>query len=287
MLHTVLVISAYMSMVFIPCACAQWGEVLTAEWRILRRDLRADLRRRRAGMSEALITAIREARVAARIEAFAAEAFAEIPVAFPRFAAFAGKVSRGRPRRRALVFDPAAFTRAMALVRIRLMALSEPFRLAQLAFDGPVFDSPMMAFGTPLVPMRFALERPAPLAPQMPLAVPTPLGLPRPIAARLNDNLHISFEDNSLEARLQRRLQEQVARTAQDGVRKPPTRALPAQLTPAQMAGAATPETVAKMQTVLHFPPSAAELEALYALDAQPAGATDANSGEGPVSVAA
>jgi hypothetical protein len=287
MLHTVLVISAYMSMVLIPCACAQWGEVLTAEWRTLRRDLRADLRRRRAGMSEALITAIREARVAASIEAFAAEAFAEIPVAFPRFAAFAGKVSRGRPRRRALVFDRNAFARAMALVRTRLMALSEPFRLAQLAFDGPVFDRTMMAFGTPLVPMRFALERPAPLAPQMPLAAPTPLALPMPIAARLNDNLHISFENNSLEARLLRRLQEQVGRTAQDTVRKPPARALPAELTPAQMSGTAAPEAVAKMQTVLHFPPSVGELEALYALDPQPTVAGETGSGEGPISVAA
>jgi len=54
MLHTALVISAYMSMIFVPCACAQWGEVLTAEWRNMRRDFRLDLRRRRDGKTHLL-----------------------------------------------------------------------------------------------------------------------------------------------------------------------------------------------------------------------------------------
>ena len=43
MLHTALVISAYMSMIFIPCACAQWGDVLTSEWRTMRREFRLDM----------------------------------------------------------------------------------------------------------------------------------------------------------------------------------------------------------------------------------------------------
>src|SRR6201996_9673958 len=71
MLHTALVISAYMSMIFIPCACAQWGDVLTAEWRSMRREFRLDMRRRREGMSETLIRSLREARAAAQIAALA------------------------------------------------------------------------------------------------------------------------------------------------------------------------------------------------------------------------
>jgi len=262
MLHTALVISAYMSMIFIPCACAQWGDVLTAEWRTMRRDLRLDLRRRREGMSEALIRSLREAREAAYIAALAKVAFVE-PAPLPRIYYRAHKLSLGRPRPRARATDPVYFERAVARVKFRLCQLSEAFRLANTIFDGP---SPAMAMAgagpsismasiaPPMVnfaPRRFK-EPVAPAAPVV--AAPAPA---QPAIAAQATQPTIAAED-----KLTRRLFDQVG-----AFRRPVKSAvMPKEITSSRSMPAAI-----EPSPLLHFPPSPAELAALYALDSNEA----------------
>jgi len=260
MLHTALVISAYMSMIFIPCACAQWGEVLTAEWRTMRRDLRLDLRRRRDGMSEALISSLREARAAAQIAALSQMAFIEL-APLPRIVFRARKLHLGRPRARVRAVDPVYFQRAFTRVRARLCELSEAFRLAHSIFDGP---SPAMAMAGPSISM-------ASIAPPMvnfaPVRFKTPPveqpAVQQPAIAAKATQPEVSME-SSLEDRLHRRLFDQVG-----AFRRPAKTIAPTELKPARFA---TPLPAAiEPSPLLHFPPSAAELAALYALDSQEA----------------
>jgi hypothetical protein len=125
-MHTFLVISAYFAMILVPCACAQWGDYLTADWWSLKMHYR-----RTAHLSESLLQAIRETRLAAeqarQIAELSGDAFVPLPT--PKF--------RRAPRRR-IGFAPRLNTNAQAAiteqlaVRItaRLMALSESFRMA-------------------------------------------------------------------------------------------------------------------------------------------------------------
>ena len=260
MLHTALVISAYMSMIFIPCACAQWGEVLTAEWRTMRRELRIDLRCRRDGMSEALIRSLRAAREAAYIDALAKMAFYE-PAPLPRIIFRARKLHLGRPRPRARAVDPINFQRAVARVRERLCQLSEAFRLANTIFDGP---SPIFAMAGPSISM-------ASIAPPMVNFAPRRYKEPevikpevaQPAIAAQATQPEVSME-STIEDRLTRRLFDQVG-----AFRRPSKRAVPQELKPARFA---TPLHAAiEPSPLLHFPPSPAELEALYALDSHEA----------------
>jgi len=262
MLHTALVISAYMSMIFIPCACAQWGDVLTADWRAMRRGLRLDMRRRREGMSEALVRSLREAREAAYIAALSSVAFVE-PKPLPRIIYRARKLSMGRARPRARVADPVYFERAVARVKFRLCQLSEAFRLANTIFDGP---SPAMAMAgagpsismaniaPPMVnfaPRRFK-EPIAPVAPVV--AAPVPAA---PAIAAKATQPEIAAED-----RLTRRLFDQVG-----AFRRPIKGVVPKEITASRFSMPAAIEP----SPLLHFPPSPAELAALYALDSQEA----------------
>jgi hypothetical protein len=262
MLHTVVVISAYLSMIFIPCACAQWGEVLTTEWRTMRRDLRLDLRRRRDGMSEALIRSLREARAAAQIAALAKIAFVE-PAPLPRIVFRARKLHLGRPRARVRVADPVYFQRAVTRVKMRLCQLSEAFRLANTIFDSP---SPAMAMAGPSIsvaniapPMvNFAPVRyKAPVAP--PAAKPV---VEQPAIAAKATQPEVSME-SSLEERLHRRLFDQVG-----AFRRPAKTIAPTEIRPTRFSS--MPAAI-EPSPLLHFPPSPAELEALFALDSQEA----------------
>jgi len=264
MLHTALVISAYMSMIFIPCACAQWGEVLTSEWRTMRRDLRLDLRRRREGMSEALIRSLREAREAAYIAALSSVAFVE-PKPLPRIIYRARKLSLGRARPRIRTADPVYFQRAVARVKFRLCQLSEAFRLANPIFDGL---SPAMAMAgagpsismaniaPPMVnfaPVRFK----EPVAPAQPVVV-APVIEQQPAIAAKATQPEIAAED-----RLTRRLFDQVG-----AFRRPAKGAvMPKPITASRFSMPAAIEP----SPLLHFPPSPAELAALYALDSNEA----------------
>jgi len=262
MLHTALVISAYMSMIFIPCACAQWGEVLTTEWRTMRRDLRLDLRRRREGMSEALIRSLREAREAAYIAALAKIAFVE-PAPLPRILYRARKLHLGRPRPRVRVADPAYFQRAVMRVKERLCQLSEAFRLANPIFDSP---TPAIAMAGPSISManiappmvNFAPVRfKEPVAP----AVAQPV-VEQPAIAAKSTQPEVSME-STLEERLHRRLFDQVG-----AFRRPAKTIAPTEIKPNRFAS--MPAAI-EPSPLLHFPPSAAELEALFALDSQEA----------------
>ena len=240
MLHTLVVISAYMSMVFIPCACAQWGDVLTAEWRDMRRELRRELRARRSGMSEALLTAIREAREAARLEALAKYAFITDPLLIPRLVGRVHKLHRGRPLRRHVATNMEAFNRLVARVTTRLCVLSESFRLAHEAAIAPTlewraFYTPSFAHSAALLPETKALPAPQASSRQMhPAQQLEPASEPStPVLLSDDEKLN----------------QQIAARIA--AIRKPPMRALP------------EPEVISAL---LHFPPTAEELEALYAL---------------------
>ena len=263
MLHTALVISAYMSMIFIPCACAQWGDVLTAEWRTMRRDLRLDLRRRREGMSEALIRSLREAREAAYIAALAKVAFVE-QAPLPRIIFRARKLHLGRPRPRVRVADPLNFQRAVSRVRMRLSQLSEAFRLANPIFDGPM---PAYAAAGPSISMASPSVSLASVAPPMVNFAPTrfktppvaaPVTAPPAIAAKAAQP-EVSMQ-SSLEERLQSRLFDQVG-----AFRRPANRVMPQEIKPTRFV---TPLHAAiEPSPLLHFPPSPAELEALFALE--------------------
>jgi len=281
MLHTALVISAYMSMIFVPCACAQWGDVLTAEWRSMRRDLRLDLRRRREGMSEALIRSLREARAAAQIAALASIAFVE-PAPLPRIIFRARKLHLGRPRLRVRAADPLNFQRAVARVRMRLCQLSESFRLANSIFDGAMpayaMAGPSISMASPRVslasvappmvnftPTRFktppaapAIAASAPIAP----AVAAPIAAPPAIAAKTTQP-EVSMQ-SSLEERLHRRLFDQVG-----AFRRPSKHAAPQQIVPREIKLSRNGSLPAAIEPspLLHFPPSPAELEALFALE--------------------
>jgi len=293
MLHTALVISAYMSMIFVPCACAQWGEVLTAEWRTMRRDLRLDLRRRRDGMSEVLIRSLRDARARAQIAALASLAFVE-PAPLPRIVVRSRRLHLGRPRPRVRVAYPINFQRAVARVRMRLSQLSEAFRLANPIFDGlsPAFamsGGPSISMATPRVSMANIAPpmvnfKPArikePVAP--PAARPEP-AVAKPefaqpaIAANATQpeiRAQVS-QESTLEDRLTRRLFDQVG-----AFRHPEKGIVPKKI----VAGKLVPQNLAAPQEIrpsrlvslpaaiepsplLHFPPSPAELEALFALE--------------------
>jgi len=126
-MHTVLVISAYMAMILVPCACAQWGDYLTLDWWSLKLHYR-----RTAHLSDGLLIAIRETRLAAEqaaeISALSGAAFTH-ELRAPRF----------RPvRRRRIGFAPRLDTATQAQltqhlterIKNRLMALSESFRLS-------------------------------------------------------------------------------------------------------------------------------------------------------------
>ena len=250
MLHTALVISAYMSMILVPCACAQWGDVLTAEWRTMRRDLRLDLRRRREGMSEALIRSFREARAAAQIAALAKIAFVE-PAPLPRIIFNTHKLHLGRPRPRVRVAEPINLQRAYARVKMRLCQLSEAFRLANPIFNGP---SPAMAMAGPSITM-------ASIAPPMVNFAPTRFNTPvaPPAIAAKAAQPEVSME-STLEERLKSRLFDQVG-----ALRRPTDRVMPQEIKPTRFV---TPLRAAiEPSPLLHFPPSPAELEALFALE--------------------
>jgi len=130
-MHTFLVISAYMAMILVPCACAQWGDYLTLDWWSLKMHYR-----RTAHLSDSLLIAIRETRIAAEqaaeISALTDAAFAPLPT--PHF----------RPaRRRRIGFAPrldhatqaAVIEHLTERIKARLMALSESFRLAHTSTD--------------------------------------------------------------------------------------------------------------------------------------------------------
>jgi len=263
MLHTALVISAYMSMIFVPCACAQWGDVLTAEWRTMRRGLLLDLRRRSEGMSEALIRSLREARAAAQIAALASIAFVE-PAPLPRIIFRARKIHLGRPRLRVRVVDATNFQRAVARVRLRLCQLSEAFRLANPIFNGP---APAFAVAGPSITMTSPFVSLASVAPPMVNFAPTRFKTP-PVAAPVAAPPAIAAKaaqpeatmQSSLEERLQRRLFDQVG-----AFRRPSKQAAPQEIRPSRFV---TPLHAAiEPSPLLHFPPSPAELEALFALE--------------------
>jgi len=265
MLHTALVISAYMSMIFIPCACAQWGDVLTAEWRTMRRGLRLDLRRRREGMSEALIRSLRETREAAYIAALSSVAFVE-PKPLPRIIYRARKLSLGRARPRVRTADPVYFQRAVERIKMRLCQLSETFRLANPIFDGL---TPAMAMAGPSIspsismdniappmvnfgPRRFK-EAAAPVAP----VVAAPAIEQQPAIAAKAAQPAIAAED-----KLTRRLFDQVG-----AFRRPIKGVVPKEIVASRFSMPAAIEP----SPLLHFPPSPAELAALYALDSNEA----------------
>jgi len=274
MLHTALVISAYLSMIFIPCACAQWGDVLTAEWRNMRRDLRLDLRRRRDGMSEALIRSLREARAAAQIAALAKVAFVE-PAPLPRIIFRARKLHLGRPRPRAIASDPINFQRAVARVRFRLSQLSEAFRLANPMFNGL---TPAMAMAGPSAASMTSIAPPmvdfAPRRYKEPVAPPVAKPeVQQPTIAAQATQPQVSME-STLEDRLTRRLFDQVG-----AFRRPAKQRIPQDLiAPQEIKVKRTSSLPAAIEPspLLHFPPSPAELEALFALDSQEAISSDA-----------
>jgi len=275
MLHTALVISAYMSMIFIPCACAQWGDVLTAEWRTMRREFRLDMRRRREGMSETLIRSLREARAAAQIAALARVAFVE-PKPIPRIVFRARKRHLGRPRARVRTADPINFQRAVARVRMRLSQLSESFRLSNTIFDGltPAFAmacvSPRVSMASIAPPMvNFApTHYKEPAAPAVAEPVVAQPEVAQPAIAAQAAQPQIAAED-----KLTRRLFDQVGAfrrpaksVAQDMVAPQEIRPRPFSFMPAAI----------EPSPLLHFPPSAAELAALYALESPAAESSDA-----------
>jgi len=281
MLHTALVISAYMSMIFIPCACAQWGDVLTAEWRTMRRDLRLDLRRRREGMSEALIRSLRDARAAAQIAALASMAFVE-PKPLPRIVFRARKLHLGRPRPRIRPVDSLNFQRAVARVKVRLCQLSEAFRLANTIFDVPMpafaiagspisMASPRVSISSvapPMVnfgPTRYKEPVAAPAAVVAKPAVSEPIAAPPAIAAQASQPA-VTMED-----RLTRRLFDQVG-----AFRRPAKTIMPQEIRPSRIATSTSLPAAIEPTPLLHFPPSATELEALFALDSQEAISSDA-----------
>jgi hypothetical protein len=276
MLHTALVISAYMSMILVPCACAQWGDVLTAEWRTLRRGLRLDMRRRREGMSEALIRSLREARAAAQIAALASMAFVE-PKPLPRIIFKARKFHHGRPRPRVRVADPLNFERAYERVKMRLCQLSEAFRQANTIFAMPgtafaMAGGPAITMASPRVSMssiappmvNFAPRHKEPLAPAAaaPVAAPPVVAAPPAIAAKTTQPeiaAQLSAED-----RLTQRLFDQVG-----AFRRPAkTEIVPQEYKTSHFTS--LPAAI-EPSPLLHFPPSPAELEALFALDSQEA----------------
>jgi len=280
MLHTALVISAYMSMIFIPCACAQWGEVLTAEWRNMRRDLRLDLRRRREGMSEALIRSLREARAAAQIAALAKIAFVE-PAPLPRIIYHTRKLHMGRPRARVRTVDPVFFQRAIARVRERLCQLSESFRMSNSIFPGPMpamaMAGPSISLGNMAPPMvNFAPRRFK--EPVAPVVAKPEVALPA-IAAKATQP-EIAAED-----KLTRRLFDQVGAFRRPANTIAPKAIVAGKIVPQELV---VPQEIVAPQELkpvrfvsmpaaiepsplLHFPPSAAELEALFALDSHEA----------------
>jgi hypothetical protein len=282
MLHTALVISAYMSMILVPCACAQWGDVLTAEWRTLRRGLRLDMRRRREGMSEALIRSLREARAAAQIAALASIAFVE-PKPLPRIIFKARKFHFGRPRPRVRVVDPISFERAYERVKMRLCQLSEAFRQANTIFAMPgtafaMAGGPAISMASPRVSMssvappmvNFAPRHKEPLAPAAvePVAAPAVVAAPPAIAAK-SVQPEIAAQSTltagaSLEDRLTRRLFDQVG-----AFRRPAkTEIAPQEYKTSHFTSLSA---AIEPSPLLHFPPSPAELEALFALDSQEA----------------
>lgn len=137
-MHTALVISAYLAMIFVPCACAQWGDVLTAEWWHYKLENRRASRRRSSVPALAvdpLLASVRAQRVAIEIETLAAGAFAEPVVRMPRLAASS---ARKMPQP---AMDSASFQRASARVAARLNTLSEAYRRAH-APEPPQTASP-------------------------------------------------------------------------------------------------------------------------------------------------
>ncbi len=261
MLHTVLVISAYLSMIFIPCACAQWGDVLTAEWRTMRREFRLDMRRRREGMSEALIRSLREARAAAQIAALAKVAFVE-PAPIPRIHYSVRKLHLGRPRPRVHVVDPAYFQRAVMRVKVRLCQLSEAFRLSNSIFDGSM---PALAMAGPSISM-------ASIAPPMvnftPVRFKEPLEMPaaKPVVEQPAVAQPEIAATSSVEDRLHRRLFDQTRAFRPPAPKR--NEIVPKEIRPSRFASM---PAVIEPSPLLHFPPSAAELEALFALDSREA----------------
>jgi hypothetical protein len=258
MLHTALVISAYMSMIFVPCACAQWGEVLTAEWRTMRRDLRLDMRRRREGMSEALVRSLREAREASYIAALAKVAFVE-PAPLPRIVYRARKLSLGRARPRIRVADPVYFQRAFARVKMRLCELSETFRLANSIFNSPTPAIAMAGRSVSMASIAPPMVNFAPVRykqPVAPAAAKPAIELPAIAAKTVQPE--VTAED-----KLTRRLFDQVG-----AFRRPAKTIAPKEIRPNRFAS--MPAAI-EPSPLLHFPPSAAELEALFALDSHEA----------------
>ena len=125
-MHTAIIISAYLAMLFLPCACAQWGDVLTAEWWSYRRAVR------RRALNPAMVfdpvfAAVRAERVSIEIETLTSAAFVEL-------SAFGS--SQRMPR--LFTQDQLAFQRASDRVSARLSALSESYRRAHGAEPLPV-----------------------------------------------------------------------------------------------------------------------------------------------------
>lgn len=297
MLHTALVISAYMSMIFIPCACAQWGEVLTAEWRNMRRDLRLDMRRRRDGMSEALIRSLREARAAAQIAALAKVAFVE-PAPLPRIIYRARKLHLGRPRARVRTADPVFYQRAIARVRERLCMLSESFRLANNIFAGPMpamaMAGPSISLGNMAPPMvnfapRRYKETAAPVAPAAAKPIVAKPEVKQPEVALPAIAAKITQPTIAAEDKLTKRLFDQVGAFRRPANTIAPKQIVAGKIVPQELVApreiapqeikpvrfASMPAAI-EPSPLLHFPPSAAELEALFALDSHEAVSSDA-----------
>jgi len=289
MLHTALVISAYMSMILVPCACAQWGDVLTAEWRTMRRDLRLDLRRRREGMSEALIRSFREARAAAQIAALAKIAFVE-PAPLPRIIFRARRLSLGRPRPRVRAVDALYFQRAVARVRMRLCQLSEAFRLANNIFETPFPAMAMAGASVSMASIAPPMVNFAPTRLKPPVAQPAQPATEQPAIAAQASQPEIgkdstikesSIKESTLEDRLTRRLFDQAGAFRRAALRPVPQAIVPKEITPSRLASL---RAAIEPSPLLHFPPSPAELEALFALES-PATQTQESSDAVPTAV--